>query len=430
VLLVVAAGCGGGGGDDEQPPPPPTLIITTTTMPDGVVGQAYNQTVAATGGTGARTFSISAGSLPAGLALNTGTGAITGTPTGPAGTASFTVQVVDAGTPQQTDTQALTIDINDPLNITTAALPNATIGVAYSQTVAATGGSGALTFTISAGSLPAGLSMNAAGAITGTPTSAATTQTFTVRVADGSSPQQVDTQSLTIMVVLEITTTSLPSGNVGTAYSQTVMARGGRTPYTWAVTAGNLPAGLAINSSTGVIGGTPTTQETQAFTVRVTDADAQTDTQGLSITIIGPNLDRNDTIGTATPLSNGTFAASISPSGDPNTVLAPDQDFYQIIATAGAIVTVNINAQVNGSPLDSVIEIVDVNGVRLNVCSVSTGPPYNQPCVSDDEVLGVQLDSFLEMQVGATTTFFVHVVDFRGDARPDLLYDIVITGAN
>jgi hypothetical protein len=77
-----------------------------------------------------------------------------------------------------------------------------------------------------------------------------------------------------------------------------------------------------------------------------------------------------------------------------------------------------------------VIEIVDVNGVRLNVCSVSTGPPYNQPCVSDDEVLGVQLDSFLEMQVGATTTFFVHVVDFRGDARPDLLYDIVITGAN
>ncbi len=529
LLLAVLAGCGGGGGGGggmQPPPPPPTLLITTTTMNDGVIGTAYSQTVAATGGTGSRTFSISAGLLPAGLMINASTGEISGTPTGPAGTASFTVQVVDSGTPQQTDTQALTLDINDPLIITTMALPNATIGVAYNQAVVATGGSGALTFTISSGSAPAGITIAANGVLSGTPTAGATNQTFTVRVADGSSPQQVDTQVLTIVVTLEITTVSLPNGTAGTAYSQTLQARGGLPPYvnwqriagtmpagiadpvaatgvisgtptavcmatvsnftaqvsdsaaapqsdtqalsitvnappalnittttlpngtvgvaynstvqatggvpprTFAVTAGNLPSMLNLAMATGAITGTPDTAETQNFTITVTDSCGAMDAQALSITVGNVSLGRNDTTGTATALSNGTFAASISPSGDPNSTLAPDDDFYEITANNGAIVTINIDAQVNGSPLDSVIEIVDVNGVLLNVCSATTGAPYNQPCEKDDEVPGVQLDSFLEMQVGATTTFFVHVNDFRGDARPDLLYTITISGAN
>ena len=89
--------------------------------------------------------------------------------------------------------------------------------------------------------------------------------------------------------------------------------------------------------------------------------------------------------------------------------------------------TVDINAQVNGSPLDSVIEIVGANGVQLNTC---VAPTFNSPCEHDDVSLGVELDSVLEIQVSGATTFFVHVVDFRGDARPDLLYDIVISGVN
>ena len=113
--------------------------ISIATLPDGVLGVAYNQTVTVTGGFGAKTFSISAGALPAGLALNAATGAITGTPTAPIGTASFTVTVVDASTPPQSDSQALTIDIVNPLLITSGALPGTVIGAAYSQTVTATG---------------------------------------------------------------------------------------------------------------------------------------------------------------------------------------------------------------------------------------------------------------------------------------------------
>ena len=88
------------------------LVITTTSLPDGEVSVPYSSSVQATGGTTPYTWSISAGSLPAGLNLNTGTGAITGTPTGPDGPSNFTVKVVDStGEVQQSATKALTISI-------------------------------------------------------------------------------------------------------------------------------------------------------------------------------------------------------------------------------------------------------------------------------------------------------------------------------
>jgi len=113
--------------------------------------------------------------------------------------------------------------------------------------------------------------------------------------------------------------------------------------------------------------------------------------------------------------------------GHPNTIIAPDEDYYRIATTAASTVTIDINARVNGSPVDSVIEILAANGARLNTC---VAPAFFDACVHDDEDLGVLLDSFLQVQVGGATTFFVHVVDFRGDARPDLQYDIVVSGVN
>ena len=87
------------------------------------------------------------------------------------------------------------------------------------------------------------------------------------------------------VVALNITTASLSNGQVGAAYSATVYATGGTTPYTWAVISGSLPSGLSLASSTGVISGTPSTAQTSNFTIRVTDNVAATDTQALSITI-------------------------------------------------------------------------------------------------------------------------------------------------
>src|SRR5207248_5729553 len=106
-------------------------------------------------------------------------GTISGTPTA-GGTSNFTVQVKDSS--NVTATKALSIMIAAPtLTVTTSSLPSGTVGVGYSQTVAATGGTGGYTWLTTTGSLPAGLSLAAGGAISGTPTAAGTSN-FTVQV--------------------------------------------------------------------------------------------------------------------------------------------------------------------------------------------------------------------------------------------------------
>ncbi len=95
---------------------------------------------------------------------------------------------------------------------------------------------------------------------------------------------------------LSITTSSLPSGSVNVAYSQTLVAAGGKAPRTWNVSAGSLPAGLSLASSTGVISGTPIAGGTFNFTVRVADANNTVATKNLSIVIAVPN--RPDLVGT------------------------------------------------------------------------------------------------------------------------------------
>jgi large repetitive protein len=176
-----------------------------------------------------------------------------------------------------------------PLTVATAALPGGTVGTAYSQTLVASGGTAPYLWSVSAGALPTGLSLNAStGVISGTPTTSGTAS-FTVRVTDSANPAGTATQALSITVVavtpLAVTTTSLPGATVGTAYSMTLAATGGTTPYTWSVSVGALPAGLSLNASTGVISGTPTTAAISTFTVQVTDSGARTATMALSITV-------------------------------------------------------------------------------------------------------------------------------------------------
>ncbi len=86
---------------------------------------------------------------------------------------------------------------------------------------------------------------------------------------------------------LAITTTSLPNGDVSTAYSATLAGTGGVAPYTWAVASGSLPTGLQLNSATGNISGTPTSAGTYNFSVQLADSQtpADTDFKELSITV-------------------------------------------------------------------------------------------------------------------------------------------------
>jgi hypothetical protein len=179
------------------------------------------------------------------------------------------------------------------LVITTTALPAGTVGSAYSATVNASGGVAPYNWAVIAGSLPAGLSLNAqAGTISGTPTVAASSS-FTLQVSDSQSPADTDAQALSITISapqlppLNITTTGLPAGRRNKQYSQQLQATGGLRPYAWSIAQGSLPAGLSLNASTGVISGRPTVTGTFSFTVRALDSQspAASDTQALSITV-------------------------------------------------------------------------------------------------------------------------------------------------
>ena len=155
-------------------------------------------------------------------------------------------------------------------------LPNGEIGILYSETITASGSSALpYTFTVSSGTLPTGLTLDpVTGEITGTPTTIGTFN-FTITATDTDSC--FGSQAYTVAIaaagcpVITLSPITLPSGRIGTAYSQTVTASGGMEPYTFAVTNGSLPPGLSLDSATGEITGTPTTAGIFSFTITATD---------------------------------------------------------------------------------------------------------------------------------------------------------------
>jgi Putative Ig domain len=350
------------------------LSITTTSLPNGQVGSAYSAQLAATGGTSPYSWSIASGALPAGLSLNATTGAITGMPAAADGT-SITFQVTDSGNPAHTSSAVLSLTIAvaafTPLSITTASLPNGQVGVAYSATLTATGGTTPYMWSLTSGTLPAGLSLNAAtGALTGTPAAAASGTSLTFQATDSGDPAQIRSIILSLTIAaaagppaaLKITTTSLPNGRVGAAYSATLTATGGTPPYGWTLTSGTLPAGLTFNGTTGVISGTPTATATAtALTFQVSDSGNPVQTQGttLALTIspagvisvsvsparaglaIGQTLTvvatTNDTAGVTWSISpsGGSFNPTSSASGANVTFTAPSSaGIYTVTATS------------------------------------------------------------------------------------------------
>lgn len=170
--------------------------------------------------------------------------------------------------------------------ITTTALPNGTVGSAYGATLQSSGGATPTSWHKVSGSLPAGLSLNTNGTISGTPTSTQTSS-FLVRAISATGYRSAMDRTLSISVGTgpSVTTTSLPDGTVGAGYSAQLQAAGGTAPYSWAVVSGALPAGLSVSSS-GLIAGTPTVAQTASFVVRALDAAGRTSNNAsLTLTI-------------------------------------------------------------------------------------------------------------------------------------------------
>lgn len=257
------------------------LTVATPTLPGGQVGVTYPEiALIAAGGTSPVTWT--AAGLPPGLGVSP-SGELTGTPSTP-GTFTVVVQATDAIA--ATATISYTVAVAPLLEVGTTSLPGGQVGVGYPATaVAATGGTPP--FVWSATGLPNGLTIDhGTGTVAGTPT-AAGTSTVVVQVTDATSTTSTASYSIVVDAALTIAGPStLPGGQVGLAYPSTpISSSGGTLSYTWSAT--GLPAGLAIDTTTGVIAGSPIAAGSFAVDVTVSDGLSVTVTRRYELSVVG-----------------------------------------------------------------------------------------------------------------------------------------------
>ena len=292
------------------------------------------------------------------------------------------------------------------LTVFTKTLPNAAIGAPYSQPVLATGGKSPYAWTLDSGTLPDGLSLNFYGVISGTPTATSTTSKFTVKVTDSASPNVTATLELSITIALAITTTTLPNATINSPYSQTLTATGGTGTYTWSVSSGTLPAGLNLNSSTGVISGTLTSSGTN-FTVKVTDSASTpaTATQTLTIGVLlggsvqGKPLALANTVSTFVSATSGLIGPfGITTDGTNLYVADPGTStIVQIVIATGAVTTIAGTSAAFNSPLG-----ITTDGTNLYVADTGNNI-IKKIVISTKAVTTLSTTSGFSSPVGITT---------------------------
>jgi hypothetical protein len=253
LIAAVIVGCGGPVFSNSS-----DVLKITGSLPSGTVNVSYSGKLSVSGGLPPYTWSVSSGTLPAGLTLSS-VGILSGMPTA-AGSSTITINVVDSAHAKGTLTVTVVV-ADGTISITTPSpLASGALGVAYSATLAATGGTVPYTWSLVSGSLPGGVTLSSAGVISGTPTTYGPS-TFTVKATDSATTPASATASFNLQISggpLTITTTALPQGTQATPYSAQLAASGGTPPYSWTMNSSSpIPAGLSF-SSAGLLAGTPT----------------------------------------------------------------------------------------------------------------------------------------------------------------------------
>ena len=270
------------------------LSITTTSLPAGVVGVDYFVQLAAQGG--ALPYRWSSSPWPSGLLFEPTFGIASGIPLEDDESA-VEITVNDAQSAQETRGFSLHVSTS-PLFITTASCPVGNVGQAYACALQAQGGLPPYAWQVIAGTLPEGLSFNTqTGVLSGTPLQA---QAETIRFQANDQAEALDIVELPLTIaggLLTITTTQLSAGTVGAMYVDYLEATGGTPPYQWALSQGDLPSGIVLQSS-GALTGVPTAESQETLTFQVTDqAGGQDSSPPLVLTVTsGPLTITTDTL--------------------------------------------------------------------------------------------------------------------------------------
>ncbi len=257
------------------------VVVLPYSLGAATEGKAFSVTFSASGGTSPYRYARSAGDLPPGLSLSNGT--LAGTPTG-SGIFRFTIQAQDANNAAGLREYMLEV-YPSGVSLVTDSLAAGSVGKAYLQTIAATGGTAPYAFSITSGALPSGLTLTSSGTLSGTPLASGSFPiTVQVRDAAGATGTRAYTLSIFDEAPLTILSTWVPGAQVNTVFSALLQASGGTPSYTWQITAGGLPAGLSF-SAQGILDGKPTEPGQFPVTVTVTDRSAKQASETLLLAV-------------------------------------------------------------------------------------------------------------------------------------------------
>ena len=251
-----------------------TITVTNPGVTTGTVDSAFSQNFTQSGAHGTATFTLNSGSLPSGLTLASN-GTLSGTP-GQPGSFPITVKVTDSnGCTGVGATYTLVISCQT-ITVTNPGVTTGTVDTAFSQTFtqSGVGTHTPATFT-TASTLPGGLTLSSAGVLSGTPSQPGTFP-IVVTVTDANGCTGTGS-TYTLVIACQTITVTNPATTAAvynTAFNQTFTGTNlSHTPLSWTVETGTLPTGLTLNSSNGVLSGTPTVTGTFPITVKVTDTN-------------------------------------------------------------------------------------------------------------------------------------------------------------
>jgi hypothetical protein len=296
-----------------------TVTMVSSNLNPSIFGQSVTFTANVTGTNPTGTVNFLDGTTVIGSGiLNAGTTTFA-TSTLSVGTHSISAQYLGDANFAGSTSAVINQVVNCPvITLSPTTLPNGQAGVAYNQTLTASGGVAPYTFLVTAGALPTGLALSASGLISGT-TSIVGTFNFTVRATDANSCTGTQAYSLVIACpVITVSPANLPNSQVNAVYNQTLTASGGTAPYTFSVINGSLPTGLTFTSA-GVLSGTPTVTNTFNFTVQARDANNCTGTRIYAVSIscaainISPTTLPNAIINNIYPSQTLTASGGIAP---------------------------------------------------------------------------------------------------------------------